>query len=372
MAHTAPALVTGGIMLLMTAAECVLFWWNLPREEGDDKKDWLQLQQILLHFCILLAVAFVVSLPFTWSILWNYQFRIQNPFPSLFAADYVSLAQLPERLYDGLNWRNLFAAAGLLALLRRLRRDRAARLVLCWFVVALCFVVQHYTWQYLLSRGIVISALVPGHHAAIHLSAVRVVLFAVGAVFFGESVVSLLQHTLKWEVSASLALRLKQAGAVALTICACLALYLEYPLTNRPDFMTPDRVLYQQFHEQGIPMYQWILANTGPDAVFLCEQESTGMTVVMPAGRKLVAAMLLYSNPYVPVAPLFEAQKKLLESIEFGDRAGFCATAAHYPELYLLTLREKSESDTQKYAVFFEKLTDAGNLTVWRARACTS
>jgi len=174
------------------------------------------------------------------------------------------------------------------------------------------------------------------------------------------------------EVSASVALRLKQAGAIALTLCACLALYLEHPLMNRPDFMTPDRALYQQFHEQGIPMYRWILANTGPDAVFLCEQESTGMTVVMPAGRKLVAAMLLYSNPYVQVAPLFEAQKKLLESIESGDKAGFCTLAAPYPELYLLTLREKSESDRQKYAVFFDKQTDAGNLTVWRARSCTS
>jgi hypothetical protein len=82
--------------------------------------------------------------------------------------------------------------------------------------------------------------------------------------------------------------------------------------------------------------------------------------------------MLLYSNPYVPVAPLFDAQKTLFDAIESGDGNTFCAMRKKYPDLYLLTLREKSEEDMNKYRKFFEKSADAGNLTVWRAQDCVS
>ena len=372
MAHTAPAMVIGGVIVATTSLETGLLWHRQRQQRRAGATDSQQpLWRIPAQVLVLLMIAFVVSLPFTWSILWHYQFKVHNPFPSLFAADYVSLAQLPDRLRDTVNWKNLFALTGIMVLVRRFRRDSAARFILCWLIVAIAFVTQHYLWQYLLTRGTVLTSFVPGHHAAIHLSAVRAVLFAVGLTASGIAVIRLLQRLSGLALQQQNMQLLDQIAAVIAVALAGTALYMAHPLTTRVDFMTPDRALYHQFHEQGIPMYQWILENTEPNAVFLCDEESIGMTVVMPAGRKLVSAMLLYSNPYVPAAPLFEAQKNLLNAIENGNQDKFCQLASPYPVLYLLVHSEKSQAHHEKYRRLFDELEQAGNLVVWRARACT-
>ena len=371
MSHTAPALIVGGVMVLTLFIETGLLWHENRklRQSGSlsEKGHEQQLWRLPFCFFVFLIVAFIISLPFTWSILWHYQFKVHNPFPSLFAADYVTLAQLPERLREAINWRNALALAGAIALISRCRWDAKARFVLCWLFVVLAFACQHYVWQALLAHGIVLTSLVPGHHAAIHLSAIRAVLFAVGATSLGGITTLLLQRMLKWKAGTE---ALRRTGTIGGALLAGLALYLANPLTTRVDFISPDRALYQQFHELGIPMYQWILENTSPDAVFLCDEESTGMTVVMPAGRKLVAPMLLYCNPYVPVAPLFDTQKELLESIEKDDKQTFCQKAKEFTVLYLLVRTEKSHEKNAQYLAFFEEVQHAGNLVVWRARKC--
>ncbi|MCK5861944.1 MAG: hypothetical protein KAH38_05635, partial [Candidatus Hydrogenedentes bacterium] len=340
MTHTAPALIIGGVLVLTLCVETPVRWCKnrkvCPCDTPPLKKQDRQLWRLPLYFFILLAAAFITSLPYTWSILRHYHFNVENPFPSLFAADYVTLAQLPDRLREAVNWRNALALAGTVVLLSRCRRSAGARFVLYWLLVVLAFTCQHYVWQALLSRGIVLTAFVPGHHAAIHLSAVRAVLFAVGASTLGAQTLQLLHRPLTWKYGDAGKETLRRTGALSGVLLAGLILYLANPLSTRVDFITPDRALYHEFHEQNIPMYQWILENTAPSAVFLCEEESIGMTVVMPTGRKLAAVMLLYSNPYVPVAPLFEAQEKLFDAIERGDKDTFCQWAKEYPSLYLL------------------------------------
>ena len=153
-------------------------------------------------------------------------------------------------------------------------------------------------------------------------------------------------------------------------IGAGLALYIANPLSARVDFQAPDAALYHQFHEQGIPMYHWILENTAPDSVFLCEEEVLGMTVVMPAARKIVAPMLLYSNPYVPPEPLFDKQRILFAAIEDGDREALCDEARHYPSLYLLTREDGVYARQKQVKTLFDKAHSAGGLAVWRMHPC--
>ena len=370
MAHTAPALIIGGIVVLTTLLETGMRWHEKRSNSAVAAASRLPVRLLFFHVGLLLFLAFLISLPYTWSILRRYQFKVENPFPSLFAADYVRLNALPDRIYESLNWKNLLALAGIGVLLRRFRQDETARLVICWLVVALAFLGHHYLWQYLLSKNIVLTAFVPAHHAAIHLSAVRAVLFAVGIVFLGRVVAKPVHLACGTHLSTSWQRRLQQAIILVVVALTGSILYRTHPITTRADFLVPDRALYHEFHEQGIPMYNWILEHTTPEAVFLCEEESVGMTVVMPAGRKLVSPMLLYSNPYVPFAPLFEAKKNLLSAIENTEREVFCQHAEDYPVLYLLVKMGKSQENSKKYEAFFEKLHEAGNLVVWRARKC--
>ncbi len=376
MAHTAPALVAGGTMSLMLLIETSLSW---RRKHEPDANTTLTTQlsrpllQLPAYFLSLLAVAFIISLPYTWSILLNYRFHVYNPFPSLYAADYVSLEQLPNRLREALNWRNALAIAGVGSLLAR-RRDAAARFALCWAAVVVLFAVQHYLWQALLARGVVWPSFVPGHHAAIHLSAMRAVLFAAGATALGAAAISgagaALCAYFGRPPSTAATTMMRYGGATAAAIGAGLALYSANPLSARVDFQAPDAALYHQFHEQGIPMYQWILENTAPDSVFLCEEEVSGMTVVMPAARKIVAPMLLYSNPYVSPEPLFDKQRILFDAIEDGDRATLCDEARHYPSLYLLTREDGVYARHRQVKRLFDKAHSAGGLVVWRMHPC--
>lgn len=370
MAHTAPALVVGGVIVLTTIIETGLLWFRKRKTTGTEYDSTAAPWRIAFHVLVLLLVAFVISLPYTWSILWHYHFKVQNPYPSLFAADYVSLSNLPDRLRESLNWKNLVALAGTVALVRKSRKNMTARFVLCWIFVAIAFLIQHYLWQFLLTKNIVLTAFVPAHHAAIHLSAVRAVVFAVGIITLGQAIAILLLRLAPGNLSVTTQQVLRQGSIVILVILSGVILYRTHPLTSRADFIVPDRALYHEFHELGIPMYQWILENTTSDAVFLCDEESIGMTVVMPAGRKLVSAMLLYSNPYVPFGPLFETQKNLLEAIKNGDRETFCQLAKQYPVLYLLVKQKKSQENHKKYEKIFEDPHQAGNLVVWRAKAC--
>ncbi len=383
-AHTAPALVAGTTMLLTLLVELYLLWRRTLANNTEGDADSAPpsptaqtkntLWRLPCYFCVLLVIAFVVSLPYTWSILWNYRFQVHNPFPSLFAVDYVSLAQMPDRLREAVNWRNALALVGVGALVMRWRRDTAARLILCWTVAAAAFTVQHYLWQALLARGIVWTAFVPGHHAAIHLSAVRAVLFAVGTTTVGAAAGRGIVHA--WGTITDLAAwasakaQAEHIGAACAAVCAGLALYCANPLTTRVDFQPPDAALYHEYHEQGIPMYQWILEHTETDAVFLCEEEALGMTVVMPAARNLVAPMLLYCNPYVNPAPLFDAKRALLDVIEQGDSTAFCEQARQYPVLYLLTRADNTLLQHTQFDALFEKAHSAGGLVAWRARPC--
>ncbi len=354
--HTAPALVGGGAMLLMTFVQAIDAW----RGERNFKAVIPEFERFLL----LLTLAFLISLPYSLPILWRYQFRVQNPWPSLYATPYVELQHLSLRLREALNWRTALAGVGVVALAAHWRRHIEARLVLCWGVVVTAFMTQHYLWQYLLTRGIVVSAFVPGHHAAIHLSAFRNAACAVGMTTLAAIPAWGLQRlslpgSRPWNALA-------QGGIPWLVVAATVTLlYANNPYGQRVDFQPPQRDMYQAFHEQGIPMYEWILHNTPPDAVFLCNEESVGLTVVMPAGRKLVASMLLYTNPFTHPAPRADAQAALFEAAERGDKERFCEYAARYPSLFLL-LREEASPPS----FFFEEAYRAGGLIVYQQNVC--
>lgn len=372
MAHTAPAIVAGGTMLLFCIVQALFpgCTSSLPAKDAafGDGKNRRAAFQLLGRFLLLLLAAFVISLPYTWSILWKYGFHVRNPYPSLFAVDYVLLDQLPARLHEALNWRNGFAVLGLGVL--SYRRDMPSRLVLCWTVTAALLMVQHYGVQALAEwNNVLLPGFAPGHHWAIHWSAARAALFAVGVAAAGAGAVFLLGHILP-AVSDAFLMKACRAGASA---AACLAggfLYVSHPLTTRADFQEPDMAGYRQFHEQYIPVYEWVLNNTPPESVFLCRDDSVAMTVVMPAARKLLFPMLIYSNPFVDIGPLAQENGKVYDAIKQGDRDAFCAEAARYAGLYMLLKEQEAASPENNPVPFFAEVYRSGGLVVLKAMSC--
>lgn len=378
MAHTAPAIIAGGTMVLLLLVEIAGLHRCCPTTVQDASKSGLidkrdPVRRTALVF-VLLGTAFLISLPFTYSILWNYGFQVRNPHPSLFTANFVLLQELPARVGESIQWRNGAALVGLIVLLRR--RDRASWLVLCWLAVAGAMMAQHYLWQLLLLRfNIMLPGLAPGHHWAIHLSAVRAALFAVGVVSIGEGISIAATRWRHLRTRTKIAPGRSGAVPVAGFAAAALAgmlLYTAHPLTTRADFQIPDMTLYHQYHQVRMPMYEWIRTQTPPDAVILCFDDAVAMTVVMPAARKLLHPMMIYSNLYVDPGVLSYDRFRLVDAIQRQDLSAFCDERERYSELYMLiTVQEHAEKRPEELMLFTE-VHRAGGLVLLQALSCPS
>ena len=112
-------------------------------------------------------------------------------------------------------------------------------------------------------------------------------------------------------------------------------------------------------------MYAWIRDNTPAEAVFLCPAENLGVQVVMPAGRKLVNPMLLYSNPYVDRGKLTLRQDVILKAMEAGNREELCKEAEIFPLLFLLL-----EETADKQLPFTTERYRAGGTVLYEVHPC--
>ncbi len=389
MTHTAPAVNAGGVMAVIIAAAAWKAGWgagrsqesgvrsqngNSPASAGDGAlkggcAGWSGAwREAVLPFMVLLAVAFVASLPYTWSILRDYQFRVRNPWPGLYASSYVDLAELPMRLREALNWKNLAALLGAAAVLVRADWRRASLATFAWLALAAVFLAQNYASQALLRRGVIMTALVPGHHAAVYLSAVRWVFFGAGAAALAQWTAGLLlRGTGRWGAGDSTPMTLANAVCCAAVLAAVVAgMFSERPYRDWPEMgITHNRAEYAARNEYKTEMYAWILRNTDPDAVFLTDEEALGLQVVMPAARKLVGSMLLYLNPYVNVQPLMDDQRQIQQAMRDGDAAHFHEIARRRGVTHFLGHEKGPDVGPAAAPRFFREVFRAGGLVAY-------
>ncbi len=357
LAHTAPAIVAGSTMLLITVTEI--------RHAGREENPPIRPRRLLFWFLLALLTAFFVSLPYTGPILWRYQFQVLNPWPSLYASQHVELQNLPGQIKNALSLRNGIALFGLVQLWPH-RRKLAVKLVVCWGTVVFALLIQHYAWQALKLEDIILPAIMPGHHAAMHLAAWRTLLFGVGIVAIG-TLLGRIFKSLTAFVSVSSCLHQALPGITAgiLALASGICLYLNNPYSGRIDFQAPEGTAHYDLYERHVPLYEWIRDHTPPQAVFLCLDENLGIKTVMPAGRKLVNPMLLYFNPYVDRGPATLRQQSILKALDKADKTTLCNEAGIYPMLFLAL-----DEPVDKEPPLSTELYRAGGSVIYEVHTC--
>jgi hypothetical protein len=119
-------------------------------------------------------------------------------------------------------------------------------------------------------------------------------------------------------------------GGVLVTVSVAVFLLRSYDLTERRVALTEPQSIFDR------GSYEWILANTRPDALFaspLAERDArpTNMGVqaatVIAAGRRLVAAPIQHSNPYLAWTSRNVLRLRYLAALEGGQgaQATLCA-----------------------------------------------
>src|SRR5438132_10172904 len=90
-----------------------------------------------LPLLLILFVAFIVSLPFTFSILFHYHLRILNPVPSNWIYAPLAIDKLPDFLRSYLSWFSAIAGLGLVVSIGR-RSARAGKISLLTWIAICC------------------------------------------------------------------------------------------------------------------------------------------------------------------------------------------------------------------------------------------
>lgn len=269
LAHTAPALILGGVALVMLR----------PR-----------------HVLVAGAVAAVVASPFLASILGHYHLRIVNEAG-------VAWAWAPTTrggIVDELTTHAPLLVAGIAgAFVVR------SRLALAWAGTAVLLLAYS-----LLREGTSLPALVPTFHFWRYV-------MAAATLFAGAAGAWTLQRLPSRVVAVALPLALVAGAAWWLPT-----------YRQRFDFAYGRGIANDRSPDLG-DTATFLRKSLPPDAVVLGSRGLT-LEVIAPSGHHVVGVNANWSNPYVPAAPRIAARDAMLDDIHNGRTESFAAGADAY------------------------------------------
>lgn len=286
--HTAPAVIFGAIILITVLTSLMI---------GDGENRVRRLRVPLIIF----ATAFVVSLPFTFSILFHYHLRVANPVPGNWLYPSVALKNLSELLGSFFSWLTLIALVGLVATIRRASRHFRKALLVVWLIIAVAALTLNELQQFWDLHLMV----VPAHHFLFYLHALEDIFFGVGLIWVCRFCAQ--------RVSGSAWTERAITGVAIL--CFLLAAFPSY--SRRFDF-TKAREHAVGFQERGdyLDAYRWILENTKPENIFLSLSGDLDLSIVGPADRKtVVTCQPEFSNPYVSWKDRVETATQIVDKL---------------------------------------------------------
>jgi hypothetical protein len=318
--HTAPALILGMIMFVG------LMMNPVTRSQVDVRS---VLFRKTLPLLLILVAAFIVSLPFTLSILFHYHLRILNPVPSNWIYAPLAIDKLPDFLRGYLSWFSAIAALGLVVLIGR-RSGRAGKIALLTWLMICCAALAVNELQQITSPQLHLM-FVPAHHFLFYLRALENILFGIGLVwacrFLARGLSSLFR---KRQNQLDHFRREAEVAFVALAVAGFLILV--YPrYRDRFDF-TNARSQAVSFAERKtyLDAYRWILANTKPVDVFLSLNGDLDLSIVGPADRKVVViSQPEFSNPYVDWKSRFNIASQVVDKLTSAPSDVLAALAAN-------------------------------------------
>jgi hypothetical protein len=261
-------------------------------------------RETLLWLAVVALVELGWGLLFLGPLVVHYRLHIANPAPGAWMAALMEPRFGSWLRLGALNLPGVLAVAGAWLLRRRAPPDNRTVVILgTWIIGCLTFLLRHQVCATSGAKGAVCEAFViSAHHFHFYLAAAWA---------------SVMGHTiwrggLWWaQTTPGLLLRLKvvvlcAAAIVTLTLGTFWFSFRPYVIdvyhwarrTVQPAFEI--RTTVQEERPLDIASYHWIIAHTRPRDLFVTRlRAEDAVFAVLSAGRRLVAAPLLFSNPYV-------------------------------------------------------------------------
>jgi hypothetical protein len=317
--HTAPAVILGMIIFVGLMLNSATPAAQVPSTLFSKARPLL----------LIMTVAFIVSLPFTLSILFHYHLKILNPVPGNWIYAPLAIDKFPDFLRGYLSWFSAIAALGL-AVLVGTRNARSKKITLLTWLVICCVALAVNEVQQIPSPNLHLM-FVPAHHFLFYLRAIENILFGVGLVWGCRFLARRLAALLRKEADRRDEFRRPAAiGLVAVAVVVFLV--LAFPkYRGRFDF-TNARSQAVSFAERKayLDAYHWILSNTKPVDVFLSLSGDLDLSIVGPADRKVVAtSQPEFSNPYVDWNSRSNTASQIVDKLTSAPSVALAALAAN-------------------------------------------
>jgi hypothetical protein len=337
--HTAPAVIFGAIIVAITLTSLIA--------SGENRA--MRLRGPLIIF----ATAFIVSLPFTFSILFHYHLRVVNPVPGNWLYPSVDLKNLTDLLRTFLSLFTLVALIGLVATLKGVTYHHRKALLVIWLIIVMAALSLNELQQFI-SPDLHLMP-VPAHHFLFYLHALEDIFFGVGLMWICRFCAQRLPAS-AWTERAITGLAI---------ICFLVAALPSY--WKRFDF-TKAREHAIGFQERAdyFDAYRWILENTKPENVFLSLSGDLDLSVVGPADRKtVVTCQPEFSNPYVSWKDRVETATQIVDKLAAGaPDVRAMLSAAHVD--YIITA-PINQFDQAAFS-FLSKEFGEGNVAIYKVR----
>lgn len=313
LAHTAPAVILGLVILINVVVEI---------RTGRNKQELSQRRkQTLSGFSLSMIAAFVVSLPFLYSILFHYRMKIRNPVPMDFTEQLLQLGNFKGFVSAAApHWiAVILIMIGLAVLFFRRSSSAAYRL---FFIFALIiFSLMAYSYARQAIKFMYLPLIVPSLHYVVYLTILEALLFGLGVAFAAGKLSILIIKFFK-NIKSESKIREQAVNATAgIIIAVCL---LSAFLFIRPDY--EKRGDYQQLRQPAAvrvkykvydQLYKWMLARTAPNDVFLNDKEAPDY--ILMTGRKFVVnpGRAQFSNPYVDYEKRLKDRNLMIQALEY-------------------------------------------------------
>ncbi len=298
LAHTAPAVLLGVIVVVASVMASFR-----QRPSALRSLVWSNESRGLLA---VVAVAFVLSLPFTFSILFHYHLKIQNPIPGNWVYAPLANKNFPVLLASYLSWFGLVGLAGFIWI--ALRASWPTRAVMMTWVGVCVLFVGIGELQQVISPGLHLL-FAPAHHFLFYFQGIEAIFFGAGLVFLCRFVA----HRFRQSIS------LAEPAIISLAVL-CFVVLAWPAYARRFDFTTArDEAIGFQERRSYIDAYHWILAHTKPTDVFLSLTGDLDLSIVGPADRKtVVTCQAEFSNPYVDWKSRSAIAANIVEKVATG------------------------------------------------------
>jgi hypothetical protein len=354
---TAPAVILGVIMIVVCTKGVVA----QPRDRAKSVFSNTEIRGLGL----IVLLAFIVSWPFTFSILGRYHLKIVNLAPTNWMYEPLQPANFGAFLWSGFSWFSAIAVVGFFALFIKPSRPHTRILLLTWLGICCLELALNFIQQVMSPprHFMFVSA----HHFLFYFRAGEDILFGLGLVVLCRWIAQWINSKFSGSTSRDSFLRQRLEGAL-IALCIVLFVICVFPgYRFRLDFTGARAVslYFQRDQKDRLDGYRWILSNTRPDDIFLSIAGDLDLRVVAPAGRKvIVTSWAEFSNPYVALRPRLEAAAIMTRQLELGSPDAL-ETLNNYNVTYVI-VPSAIASQIEGRSLFLLRKFAEGQVTIYK------